>query len=100
MSVFEKKPPKNGEIFEVLHKQKNIEITHIVSSSKLPDIEYDQDKDEFVIVLEGEVVLDIEGEKICLKKGEYTFIKAHAKHRVLSSKENTHWLAIYIKNMQ
>ncbi|MDR1461333.1 MAG: cupin domain-containing protein, partial [Campylobacteraceae bacterium] len=91
MSIFDKKSPNSDEIFEILHKQKNIEITHIVSSSKLSDILYDQDEDEFVIVLEGEAVLNIEEQRVCLKKGEYIFIKAHEKHRVLNCKDNTHW---------
>ncbi|MDR1007928.1 MAG: cupin domain-containing protein [Campylobacteraceae bacterium] len=98
MSIFEKASPKSGEIFEILHKQKNIEITHIISSSKLQDIEYNQDKDEFVIVLEGETVLEVEGEEVCLKRGEYLFIKAFTKHRILKCKNGTHWFAVYMKN--
>ncbi|MDR2342292.1 MAG: cupin domain-containing protein [Campylobacteraceae bacterium] len=97
MSIFDKKSPNNGEVFEILHKQKNIEITHIISSSKLPDILYCQDKDEFIIVLEGGAVLEVEGEEICLKKGEYFFIKAFTKHRILKCENGTHWLAVYMK---
>jgi cupin 2 domain-containing protein len=97
MGIFDKKSPISDEVSQILHKQKGVEITHIVSSSKLPDTLYDQDKDEFVIVLEGEAVLEIRGEKICLKRGEYVFIAAHVKHRILSCQDGTHWIAVYIK---
>ena len=98
MSLFDKKAPLKNELFEVLLKQKNIEITHIVSSSNLTSKEYDQNEDEFVLILEGEATLEINEEKKLLKKGEYIFLPAHTKHKILSVKQNTHWLAIYIKN--
>lgn len=98
MSVFDKLPPLKDEIFEVLHKQKNIEITHIVSSSDLPQKEYDQKEDEFVLILEGEATLEVEREIKVLKKGDYLFLPAHTKHKILSVKNNTHWLAIYMKD--
>lgn len=97
MNIFEKLPPLENEIFEILHKQKDIEITHIVSSSKIPNKEYDQEEDEFVLLLEGEARLSIEGKEKLLKKGDYIFLPAHTKHKILHVKNNTHWLAIYIK---
>ena len=98
MSIFDKITPNDGEIFEVLHKQKDMEIVHILSSSNLAANLYDQDKDEFVIVLEGGALLEIEGKEIELKKGEYIFIKARVKHKILRCDSGTHWLAIYIDN--
>jgi cupin 2 domain-containing protein len=98
MNIFDTPPPSIGEIHETLFKQNNIEISHIVSSSKLPDIEYDQEKDEFAIILEGAARLEIEGREVCLKKGEHIFIKAHTKHRVLTCDNGTRWLAVYMKN--
>jgi cupin 2 domain-containing protein len=97
VSIFDKLPPLEDEIFEVLHKQKGIKISHIISSSKLKSIEYDQEEDEFVLLLEGEALLEIEGKEKMIKKGEYLFLPAHTKHKVLEVKQNTHWLAIYIK---
>ncbi|MDR0407717.1 MAG: cupin domain-containing protein [Campylobacteraceae bacterium] len=98
MGIFDKRPPDRDEIFEILHEQKDIKITHIISSSKLSDNWYDQSEDEFVVVLEGEAVLEIEQREIRLKKGEHIFIKAHTKHRVLSCSDNTHWLSVHINN--
>jgi len=98
MNIFDIPPPKEGEIFDILYKQKEIEITHIVSSSKLPDKLYDQDRDEFVLLLEGEAALEIEGDRKRLKKGDYLFIKARTKHRILQCADGTRWLAVYMKN--
>lgn len=97
MNLLEKLPPLKGELFETLAKQKNVKIVHIVSSDDLEEKEYFQDEDEFVLILEGEALLEVENEKKLLKKGEYFYIKSHTKHKILSVKNNTHWLAIYIK---
>jgi cupin 2 domain-containing protein len=98
VSIFDKPSPATGEIHDILCRLDNVEIAHIISSSVLPDTVYCQDRDEFVVVLKGEAFLQIKKREICLKKGEYIFIKAFTKHRVLRCKNGTHWLAVYIKN--
>ncbi|MDR1614086.1 MAG: cupin domain-containing protein [Campylobacteraceae bacterium] len=98
MSIFDKPAPKCGEIHDILCKLDNVEIAHIISSSMLPDMEYCQNMDEFVMILEGEALMKIENQEIRLKKGEYIFIKAFVKHRILNCKNGTHWLAVYIKS--
>lgn len=96
MNLYDKKPPKFDEIHEILHKQKGVEIAHIVSSSKLKDTLYIQDKDEFVLLLSGKATLKLNGKKKRLKSGEYLFIPALTKHKITKTKKNTHWLAVYI----
>ncbi|MDR2790276.1 MAG: cupin domain-containing protein [Campylobacteraceae bacterium] len=98
MSIFDKSAPNVGEIHDILCRLESVDIAHIVSSSMPPDTLYCQDKDEFVIVLEGEALLQVEEREICLKKGEYVFIKAFTKHQVLKCKNSTHWLAVYVKS--
>jgi len=97
MNFFNYKTPNIGEDFATLFKDKNIEIMRIVSSDKLETKEYNQSTNEFVILLEGSAKLEIEGRVKELKKGEYLYIPAHTKHKVLQTSKGTLWLAIYFK---
>lgn len=59
---------------------------------------FDQEKSEWVVVLEGEAIISFrEQPDRYLKKGDYLFIPAHQQHRVkwTSESENTIWLAIH-----
>lgn len=60
---------------------------------------YDQDKDEWVILLKGSADLLIEGETvpISLKPGDHVHFPAHKKHRVERTDPNseTIWLALH-----
>ena len=98
MNIYNFTIPKTGESFNTLFQNKNIEITQIVSSNKLNIKEYNQDVNEFVTLLEGKAKLEIEGKIKELYKGDYLYIPAHTKHRVLETSNGALWLAIYFKN--
>ena len=88
------------EIFETIVANDKIKIERIVSKgqSSPKDFWYDQDQNEWVIVLEGKARLVFEGnETINLNKGDYINIPAHKKHRVewTDPHVETIWLAIY-----
>jgi len=90
------------EVIEVLFSSDIIRIERIISENhKSPeDFWYDQNENEFVMVLQGEGdILFDNGEILSLKKGDYCFIPAHKKHRVerTSDKEKTIWLAVFYK---
>ena len=60
---------------------------------------YDQEKNEFVLVVRGSAGLKLENvdEIVVLKAGDYFNIGAHVKHRVewTDSTCETIWLAVY-----
>ncbi|MCU0534720.1 MAG: cupin domain-containing protein [Hydrococcus sp. Prado102] len=90
----------NNEVFESLLSSKNILIERIISRGQTTPTGqwYDQDKDEWVILLQGEAELSYEdGSKIMLKKGDYLLIGARQKHRVEYTSANPPciWLAIH-----
>jgi len=95
MNIFEYTIPEIGENFITLFENKNIKIIRIVSSDNLEDIEYCQDEDEFVILLEGKATLEIEGKKVILIKGDTLYIPATKKHKVIATQKGTIWLAIH-----
>jgi cupin 2 domain-containing protein len=81
--------------------KKNITIERIISRGQAspPDFWYDQDNNEFVIVLKGRAGLLFKGkDKIFeMSAGDYLEIPAHTHHRVewTSAEEDTIWLAIH-----
>ena len=105
-NIFKDLPEKrlDKEIFETLLQNNNVKLERIISTGQTtPKGEwYDQERDEWVILLQGHATLVFENEReINLKPGDYVFIKAHKKHRVslTSSDEVCVWLAAHIGEM-
>jgi len=100
-NIFSDIPPNfPKEIIETLVDSPNVKIERIVSKGdKSPeDFWYEQEKNEFVIVLKGEGrILFENGEEISLTPGEYINIQAMKKHRVTFTKEDeeTVWLVVF-----
>jgi len=89
-----------NEIFEDLIITEKLRIERIVSNghSSPESGWYDQNENEWVIVLSGYGVIEYEdGSQVALKEGDYLNIKAHEKHRVIETSPDaaTVWLAIF-----
>ncbi len=90
------------ELIEVLLQKENIVIERIVSYGfpTPDDFWYNQDKNEWVLLLTGKAEIEFkDGKHTQLKAGDYLFIPAHQEHRVsYTSKEpNCIWLAFHFK---
>ena len=88
------------EKFEQIVSGKNIQIERIVSTGQTTTSGqwYDQELDEWVILLQGEAELSyVDNTKIKLKTGDYLLIPAHTKHRVeyTSIEPACIWLAVH-----
>jgi cupin 2 domain-containing protein len=89
------------EIFQDILKTANVRIERIISRghSSPADGWYDQEEDEWVIVLEGSAVILMEegNREVHLEKGDYLNIPAHARHKVLwtAPDQLTIWLAVF-----
>ncbi|NEO32724.1 MAG: cupin domain-containing protein [Symploca sp. SIO3C6] len=89
------------ESFETLLSTKGVLIERIISTGQTtpPGEWYDQDTDEWVILLQGEAeIAYADSFTIKLGKGDYVFIPAHQKHRVeyTTSEPPCIWLAIHL----
>lgn len=90
-----------NELIESLVTSDNIRIERIVSRghSSPPGFWYDQETNEFVLLISGSTQLTIEGsdKPIHLKPGDWLDIPAHRKHRVEWTDPNTDtiWLAVH-----
>ncbi|MEI6428128.1 MAG: cupin domain-containing protein [Pseudanabaena sp. ELA607] len=61
---------------------------------------YDQDRDEWVMLLQGNATLAFEdGTMTDLAQGDYLLIPAHCRHRVIATSHEPHciWLAVHGK---
>ena len=96
MNLYEYLTPESGERFTTLLEHKNIKINRIVSSSDVKPIEYIQDEDEWLVLLEGEALLLMGSEEKKLEKGDTLFIPAKTPHTVLKTENGTVWLTVHI----
>ncbi len=91
------------ELVEVMAEAENIRIERILSRGQAsrPGFWYDQEMDEFVLLLKGRARLVFNGENdlIEMKPGDYIHIPAHVKHRVewTDADHDTVWLAIHYR---
>lgn len=89
------------ERIEQIVENESLRIVRIISTGQAcpPGFWYDQDEDEWVVLLTGEAALEFENEagERRLKPGDWLHIPAHCRHRVswTSSEEATLWLAVF-----
>jgi cupin 2 domain-containing protein len=88
------------EDFTCLLQEENVLIERIISQGQTSPEKgwYDQEKSEWVIVLEGKAILEfIDGQRVNLEKGDFLNIPAHKKHRVswTDPEGKTIWLAVH-----
>ena len=83
-----------------LFEKPSIEIERIVSESysSPAGFWYDQDEDEWVVVLRGKATLEFEeGQLVHMQEGDYVTIPRHVRHRVQRTDPKTIWLAVRIR---
>ena len=91
----------DDEFVEELLNKKGVRIERIVSRGQVsPDgFWYDQQENEWIVVLSGSagILLEGEGEPKTLGPGDYLHIPARTKHRVewTDKKFDTLWLAVF-----
>lgn len=89
------------EQFDELLNTGKLRLERIVSEGHCSpdDFWYDQQENEWVVVLQGEAKLQMAGETEPrhLKPGDYLNIPAHCKHRVswTTPNQKTVWLALF-----
>jgi cupin 2 domain-containing protein len=90
------------EIFEPLVQTSSLKLERIVSPEQTTprDYWYDQERDEWVVLLSGSAGLRFEGEAepLVLSPGDHVLIPAHCRHRVEWTEEKSVWLALHYGN--
>ena len=67
-----------------------------MSSDNVEHVEYLQEEDEWLIVIEGEACLRIDNKEKTLRKGDTLFIPAKTPHTILKTMAGTVWLTVHI----
>jgi cupin 2 domain-containing protein len=90
------------EFIECIFKRDNLQIERIISQGHVtpPGQWYDQDWDEWVLLLQGEAIVVYENgnQRFHLIAGDYLLIPAHTRHRVEWTPPDlqTFWLAVHL----
>ena len=90
------------ESFQEILSRPSLKIERIVSRGHCsPEgFWYDQEGDEWVLLVQGSAGLEVEGDTAVIdrKPGDHVLIPAHRRHRVAwtSESEDTIWLAVHI----
>ena len=90
-----------AELFAEILAAGSCRLERIVSRAHAtpPGQWYDQEKNEWVMLLQGAAALRIAGEEelTVLKPGDYLFLPAHLRHRVewTAAETETIWLALH-----
>lgn len=93
--------PSQEHFTDIIHSN-NVRIERIVSyaESSASKEWYDQEENEWIMVLQGSAAIVFEDAQIVtLKTGDNILIPTHKKHRVIktSPDEATIWLAIFYR---
>ena len=93
-------PASEGERFTTLYEERTFRIEKILSAGHTtpPGQWYDQEADEWVLLLEGRATIAFENGAVkSLEPGEWVFLPRRCKHRVAatSSEPGCIWLAVH-----
>ncbi len=88
--------PVSSEQFETLWAHPRARIERIWGPVDQPSGVYDQDHDEWVVLLSGLAQLEVDAKNMLLHAGDHIVIPAHRRHRVLSASPDALWLAVHV----
>ena len=92
----------SDELITLLHESPFVRVERIVSRQHATPVDrwYDQETDEYVVLLAGSAELRIDGqpELVAMKPGDALLLPAHLRHRVEWTDPacDTIWLAIHM----
>jgi cupin 2 domain-containing protein len=88
--------PVRGEIVDELARLgEGARIEQIISGELDAPVDYDQDHDEWVVVLSGRAALEVDGQQVDLFAGEWVLLPAGMPHRLMRTQPGTTWLAVH-----
>lgn len=88
-------PAADTELFVTLHQTQNLKIEAIRSRLVRSGEMYTQEEDEWVILIRGTALLEIEKKEHLLCAGDNLFLPRHTPHRVLSTSDDALWIGVF-----
>ena len=87
--------PAVGERSEEIAQLGGVVVEHIVSGVVAAPVDYDQDHDEWVVLLSGGATLEVGDERLDLAAGDWVVLPAHVRHRLVETVPGSTWLALH-----
>ena len=69
-------------------------VDQILSGRLDGPVDYRQDTDEWVVVLDGSATLIVEGREMHLEPGDWVLLPAGTAHCLVETQEGTSWLTV------
>jgi cupin 2 domain-containing protein len=88
--------PERGECTDEIVRHRNLVVEQILSGTLDGPSDYVQEQDEWVVVVAGGAVLDIDGERLDLAARDWVLLPAGTPHRLVSTEPGTEWLAVHL----
>jgi cupin 2 domain-containing protein len=88
--------PASGEVVRRLLAVRNLVVEEILSGRLDRPVDYVQDEDEWVALLEGRARLEVEGRTLELGPGDWLFLPSGLRHTLLETEPGTTWLAVHL----
>lgn len=96
MNIYTLQNPKPDlESFTTLYQNKNIKIEAIRSHLVQPGKIYNQEQDEWVVLIRGNAQLRVDNKVVGLKEGDSFFLAKHTIHQVLFTSQDALWLGVF-----
>ena len=87
--------PATGERVDRLVAAGDVVIEQIRSGALEAPVDYREEQDELVVLLAGRAGLVVDGEPVELAPGDWLFLPAGLRHRLVETEPGTNWLAVY-----
>jgi cupin 2 domain-containing protein len=90
-------PGPGEELFLELLTHRNLVVEQILSGESDRPVAYQQEQDEWVVVLDGAAAMTVDGEAVELRPGDWVFLPAGVPHTVERTEAGTSWLAVHLR---
>jgi mannose-6-phosphate isomerase-like protein (cupin superfamily) len=86
--------PKTGELTHRLAEMGPVVVDQILSGRLDGPVDYRQDTDEWVVVLDGSATLDVDGHSMHIGTGDWVLLPAGTAHTLVETQPGTSWLTV------
>lgn len=88
--------PSAGERVHEVARIRNLVLEQILTGEIEGPADYLQEQDEWVVVLAGAAVLQVDGELLELHQWDWVLLPARTPHRLVTAEAGTSWLAVHL----
>jgi cupin 2 domain-containing protein len=88
--------PERGERTDELVRHRNLVVEQILSGTLDGPADYVQEQDEWVVLVAGGAVLEVDDERLDLAARDWVLLPAGMPHRLVSTEPGTEWLAVNV----